>query len=125
MAGAFAQTVEVAYRQLLTDQNAGDLLGIGHTYELTAVDAVTGESAELAPGQTYSVVLQYADAELGSVIEQTLALYAWDDSQWVTDPSSSVAPASNTITATPDHLSLWAALGETHRVYLPLVVRNH
>lgn len=63
-------------------------------------------------------------AELPPVIEQTLALHTWDGSQWVAEPSSSVDPATNTITATPNHLSLWAVLGETHRIYLPLVMRN-
>jgi hypothetical protein len=36
-------------------------------------------------------------------------------------PGKSFTP---TIVATPDHLSLWAVLGETRRVYLPLILRQ-
>lgn len=56
--------------------------------------------------------------------ESTLALYAWDGSQWVKEPSSAVDGAANVVTATPDPFSLWAVLGETCRVYLPLVNAN-
>jgi hypothetical protein len=32
--------------------------------------------------------------------------------------------AANTITATPNHLGLFAVLGETLRVFLPVVMRG-
>jgi hypothetical protein len=38
--------------------------------------------------------------------------------------TSTVDPANNVITAMPSHLSLWAALGETYWVSLPLVLRR-
>ena len=61
--------------------------------------------------------------EKGAAIESTLALYSWDGNQWVKEPTSVVSEAANTVTATPAHLSLWAVLGETKWVYLPLVMR--
>jgi len=67
--------------------------------------------------------VQYTDAEKGPAIENTLALYYWDGSQWVKEPSSVVDTVANKVTATPDHFSLWAALGETRRVYLSLIMR--
>jgi hypothetical protein len=99
--------------------------GIGHTFDVTAVYSDTGQPAHLAPGQTYAVTVHYTDAEKGPAIEDTLALYAWDGSQWVKEPSSAVDPVAKTVTATPDHLSLWAVLGETRWVFLPLVLRGY
>jgi hypothetical protein len=62
--------------------------------------------------------------EKGPAIENTLALYWWNGSQWIKETSSVVDTAANTITAAPDHFSLWAVLGETRRVYLPLTLKN-
>ena len=124
-AGAFTQTVTLVYRHLWTDQDTGPLVGIGHTFEVTAVYSDTGQPAQLAPGQTYTVTVRYADAEKGPAIENTLALYYWDGSQWVRESSSEVDMAANTVIAHPNHFSLWAVLGETKRVYLPLVLRNY
>ena len=65
------------------------------------------------PGQTYMITAQCTDAEKGAAIESTLALYDWNGPQWMQEPTSTVNTTSNTITATPNHLSLWAVLGET------------
>jgi len=43
----------------------------------------------------------------------------------VMQPTSVVDTVNNTVTATPDHLSLWAVLGETRRVFLPVVLRKY
>jgi hypothetical protein len=94
-------------------------------YDVTAVYSDTGQPAHLAPGQTYAVTVHYTDAEKGPAIEDTLALYAWDGSQWVKEPGSVVDPVAKTVTASPDHLSLWAVLGETRWVFLPLVLRGY
>lgn len=54
-------------------------------------------------------------------IESTLALYTWDGSRWLREQASSVDPSRHTVSATPNRLGLWAVLGETHRVILPVV----
>jgi hypothetical protein len=123
-AGAITQTITLVYRHLWTDQDTGPLAGIGHTFEVTAVYSDTGQSAQIAPGQTYTLTVRYTDAEKGPAIENTLALYYWDGSQWVKEPSSEVDTAANTVTAHPNHFSRWTVLGETRRIYLPLVLRN-
>jgi hypothetical protein len=97
-------------------------VGIGHAYEISAVDDVTAESVE--PTQPYTVTIAYSDAETGPALEETLALYSWDGGEWVEEPTSELDIGSNTITAAPDHFSSWAVLGETRRVFLPLIVRS-
>ena len=49
----------------------------------------------------------------------------WNGSEWVNEPSSVVDTANNTITATPNHFSSWAVLGETRRVFLPVALKNY
>ena len=122
---AFTETVTLTYRHLWIDQNTGALAGIGHTFDVTAVFSDTGQTAQLAPGQTYTLTVQYTDAEKGPAIEDTLALCSWDGNRWVKEPSSVLDTATNTVTATPDHLSLWAVLGETRRVYLPVICKGY
>ena len=118
--GAFSETVKLTYRQLLYDENPTDLLGIGHTFDIRAVYSDTGELADLAPGQTFTMTLHYSDTQVAPAIENTLALYTQKGSIWVKEPSSTIDPLNNLITATPYHLSLWAVLGETNRMFLPI-----
>jgi len=123
--GAFTQTVTLTYRHLLSDQDTEVLAGIGHTFELTAVYSDTHQPAQLVSGQTYTITVQYTEAERGPIIEETLALYWWNGSQWVQEASSAVDNVSNTVMARSSHLSTWAVLGETRRVYLPLVFKRY
>ena len=102
--------------------STGDLIGIDHFFEVTAVYSGTNQPAQ--PTQPYTLTVQYTDQEKGPAIEDTLALYSWDGSQWVKEPSSVVDAAQNMVTASPDHFTVWAVLGETHRVFLPLVTKK-
>jgi len=77
------------------------------------------------PGNTYTITVQYTDTETGPAIENTLGLHWWDGSIWSQQGiTSSVNITDNLVTAQVDHLSLFAVLGETRRVFLPLVLKN-
>lgn len=125
--GTFTDTVIITHtpRYPGNAPSPGSLIGISHSFEVTAVYSGTGQPAQLAPGQTYTLTVYYTDAEKGPAIENTLALYWWDGSQWVKETSSVVDAVANTVTAMPNHFSRWAVLGETRRVFLPLVLRNY
>lgn len=69
----------------------------------------------------YTLTVDYPDGELGTVIENTLAVQWWTGGTWGLEPSSSVDGAPNWVTAMPDHMPLFAVLGETQRAYLPLM----
>lgn len=126
-AGTFTDTVIITHTARFIGEvpSLGNMVGISHFFESSAVYSSTGQPAQPASGQTYTITVRYTDAERGPVIENTLALYWWDGSQWVKEPSSEVDTVANTVTAAPNHLSLWAVLGETRRVYLPLVMKGH
>ena len=120
--GAFSSPVRLIYRHLWARTHVDDHVGLKHAFDLSALYPDTGQLATLAPGQTYTVTVHYTDTELGwSTIETSLALHYWDGSQWIKEPSSAINAATNTVTASPNHLSEWAVLGETWRVFLPVV----
>jgi hypothetical protein len=122
--GAFTGTIKLNYRLLWTDQDTEDLVGIGHTIDIRAVYSDTGKTAHLAPGKSIDVVIHYTDT--GMAVENTLAMYGWDASSaaWTQDGVSSILYAgSNQIEAEVEHLSMFAVLGETNRIWLPLVVK--
>ena len=58
------------------------------------------------------------------LIEDTLALYRWDGRRWVREASSVVHPEANTVTTALDRFGLWAVLGKTRRMLLPVVVKD-
>jgi hypothetical protein len=124
-AGTFTDTVIITHIPLPFSNvpSAGNLADIGRAFDVTAVYSSTGQPAQ--PTQPYTVTVQYTEAEKGLAIEDTLALYSWDSSQWVKEPSSEVDTVNNTVTATPSHFSLWAVLGETRRMCLPIILKRY
>jgi hypothetical protein len=121
-AEAVTSTVVITYTPQLPSAT-GDLVGIGRFFDLTAVYSGTGQPAALVPGASYTATITYAGN--GTAIEDTLALYYWDGTRWSKEPSSIVDTTNNTVTATPNHFSLWAILGETNRVFLPIALKDY
>jgi DNA-binding beta-propeller fold protein YncE len=123
-AGTFSGTITLTHTPLPAGSApaTGSLIGIQHFFEVFAVYENTGQPAQ--PSQPYTVTVQYTEAERGPAIESTLGFYFWNGSQWVREPTSTVDNANNRMTAMPNHFSTWAVLGETHRVYLPVILRN-
>lgn len=123
--GAFSGTVVMRYAgQPVVD--TGSLSNIGLFYQLDAVHPLNGQPVQLQPGQTYAVELTYQPENVPSgVNEADLALYFWDEGQWVKENTSVVDVETNTITATPNHFSQWAVLADSEQpaIYLPLIIR--
>jgi len=122
-AGAVSATVWMTYTPTTIAQPVG-LFSIGRAYSLTAVYRDTGRPAQLVPGQNYTVIVRYAETGKGAAIEDTLALYYWNGNRWVKEETSRVDTVANRVTAMPAHFSLWAVLGETRQVFLPVVLRG-
>jgi hypothetical protein len=99
----------------------GDLFGM-RFFDLSAVTAANGTPVTTFDPR-YVITIHYTDTEKAGAKEDTLKLYWWNGSQWILEPTSSVDPGNNVLTATPNHMSLFAVLGETERVFLPLALR--
>jgi len=124
--GCITDTVVITYTPQVAS-TAGDLASTGYAFDLTAVYSNTGQVAWVASGQSYTTVVTYTN--IGPVIENdNLGLYWWDEgtSQWSQQGiTSTVNITDNVVTAQVSHFSLFAVLGETRRVFLPSILRNH
>jgi oligopeptide transport system substrate-binding protein len=126
-AGAVTDTVVFTYTPATGMPPGGNLNSIGRVFDLNAVNSDTEQPAEIVPGHTYTLTVRYTDPEIGPTVEDMLALYWWNDgaSEWTRQGiTSSVNTVEDIVVAQVDHFSRFAVLGETHRVYLPLVQRE-
>jgi peptide/nickel transport system substrate-binding protein len=102
-----------------------------HAFELNAF-----RDGELLVGfifeQPITITIDYTDADVSMLHEDTLLLYAWDGNAWV-DAATTCAPAStyvrnlteNRLSVSICHLSRFALLGELlPRIFLPMLVRQ-
>ena len=89
------------------------------TYELEAKTTSTGDP--LTDVNTYWFTFRYGS---NPAIDATLDLYRWTGAAWAPVPGSQVNTVAGTVTASPDEVGTFAVMGETHRVSLPLVIRN-
>jgi len=106
-----------------TAMSTGDLASVSHGFELTAEFLETGLSVTSLQ-KPYEITFRYTDDQVEGVFEDSLALYWWDGSEWIAEPTSAVDEANNTVTGTPGHLGIFAVLGTPKAtVYLPLVLR--
>ncbi len=83
-----------------------------------------GESVT-AFAQPFTITIHYDDVDVTGLDETTLKMYFWDINmgQW-TALSTEVDETTNRLTATADHLTMFALLGKIQqRLYLPLITR--
>jgi hypothetical protein len=125
-AGTFSDTVVVTHTAQMADAMPafGMLEDVGHDFVVTAVYSNTGQPAEVVPNQTYTITIQYSDAQRTSVIEDSLTLSRWDGQAWQAEPNSVVDVLNNTVTAAPAQFGQFAILGETHRLFFPIITSN-
>lgn len=126
--GALTDTVIITHTPASAIPPGGSINSIGNAFDLTAVYSDTGEAAQIVPGYTCTVTTHYRDTDLGLTTEDTLGLYWWDAAAgaWTQQGiSSTVNTNENVVTAQVDHFSVFAVLGETNRVYLPLLLRAY
>lgn len=126
--GVFSDPVVIEYEPQ-TPINTEAQQHVGLFYDLDATYLANGLPAQPEPGKRYSITVNYRQEDVpADVDERILALYSWNGSTWIKEPTSTVDVDANTITATPTHFSLWAALIDGNSslfwpVYLPIIIR--
>ena len=120
---AVTETLQISYTPIpaITYRPAG-LIEIGRSFDLRAVVSGTLQTVSSLP-VPYTITVIYADSQVRSVGEGSLALYYWDQGQWAKEPSGAVNADNNTLIATPNHFSRWTVLG-IPKVFLPLVLKH-
>jgi hypothetical protein len=102
------------------------LADIGHFFELSAViSGTTTPVTSFSP--PYTITMSYAGENTETVLDDTLGLYWWQGGQWVLEPTSSVDTTNYRVTATPNHMTLFSALGEERWkwTYVPLALKGY
>jgi hypothetical protein len=99
---------------------AGTVLRPVRTFELTGV--ISGTTTPLDGfNSSFTLQVETTDKELAGIITSTLALYWWDGSQWRKQYDVSDVPLGSTYS---NHTGFFALMGESHVVYLPLVMQK-
>lgn len=123
--GTFTDTVTVTHtpRFFGAISSTGELTGIRHFFETTAVYSAGGQPAQ--PLLPYTVTVEYSDSEQAYAVEETLGLWAWDGQAWgQAGIDGAVEVAENRVIAHVDHFSLFGVLGQARRVFLPLLLKE-
>jgi len=121
----FSESSAITYTPQVPADPGKRLAGIGLFFELEGTSQSTG--APIQPNKAFTLTASYTDEEVVAaqiMSEKDLALYYWDGNQWLKEPTSEVDTEANTITATPNHFSLWSVLSEKRLVFLPMVTRG-
>ena len=120
--GTFTDTVTITHtpRYAPNLPSTGRLAATGHSFELrnfrTIAVRVHSNPLNLSP-----LTSNIHRSRSSLHFESTLALYSWDGTQWVKEPTSSLDMLSHTVTAHPNHFSTFALLQSQLGVYLPLL----
>jgi phosphonate transport system substrate-binding protein len=126
--GAVDQPIEISIAQIpLPPDLPADFNFTGDAFELNAFVTGTvpgvGCYSPVDFNTTFTLTVDYDAGGLSTEKEAHLRLYYWQDGIWVEETSSVVDTTINSITATPDHFSIWAVLGrDSFPVYLPLIL---
>lgn len=120
-AGAVDEDVKVTFTRAST-RPTGNLAGIIF-FDLSA-KTVDDETPVTSFDPPYTITINYGIEGPGPTFEDTLSLYFWDDKtqSWI-EEDCNLNMGLNTITASLNHMTLFAVLGETLHSYLPMVVR--
>ena len=121
--GAFDEAVTLTHAPVSVATPDGLFSG-GQAFELTAVNQSNGQPATLNSGNTFELTVTFSEEQLEQLRAGAagLGLYYWDGNEWVLEPTSTVNLVNRTVTATPNHLSVWAIFSKNAPpIYLPLV----
>jgi peptide/nickel transport system substrate-binding protein len=133
-AGAVSEPSVVVYTPDIVVEEAqpGGFALAGITFDLQVCQ--DGEClSDYQFNEPVELTLYYSDAEVAGLIEEELYLYTWDGSAWVDAvldcgwPLTAYEryPDENRLVVPLCHFTEFALVGDTNRIYLPLVMRNH
>jgi hypothetical protein len=124
--GAVTEEITLVYTPVETPTAPSDFAFAGHTFDLDAY-----RNGSLLSGFTFivpvTITLQYTDADIAGLDEDSLMLEYWGGSAWVDAACGAYDrhPDGNWLAVAICHLSQFALFGEReYLIYLPLVLRN-
>jgi len=125
--GAVSEPVQFTFNPAATPPSTGGFQLFGQAIEITAMTRGGAQVTQF--NQPITLVIRYSDADAAGIDEAALQLRYWSDTQqtWVQVPAM-VDTANNTISASLDHLTLFAILyaqgeADDFELFLPTVNR--
>ncbi len=130
--GAFTQTTTLNLAPVftVTGSPTGNLSFAGHAFDLSAF-----RSGQPVPGATFlrpvTITVQYSDADVAGVDENTLRVYVLSGGMWVDAATTCTPPSSymrdtvnNRLSVAICHLSQFAVFGAVqYKVYSPVIFK--
>jgi hypothetical protein len=97
-----------------------------YIFDMSAVISDTSDPV-VSFDPPYTLTVHYTDRLKGGAIESTLALYWWDTSTsaWVVESSSGLDMPTRTVSATVDHMTYFALLGDSNLGYVPMTLKGY
>jgi hypothetical protein len=71
----------------------------------------------------YTLTILYTEPSLLPLNEESVGLYWQNGDEWTKEPTSIVDTEHNRVTASPNHMTVFALLGEAEHIYLPLLLK--
>lgn len=121
--GVWDEPLAVTLEQVTQPPTTGGFALLGRVFSITARDE--DENPVTHFNGAFSIVIAYAEEELGSLAEEELVLHYWEEDagEWVAIEGV-VDTAANTVTVTLDHLTVFALMQTgDRRLYLPRLHR--
>jgi type VII secretion-associated serine protease mycosin len=112
---------------LTTSAPVKPLNSIGLAYNLTAVDATSQKAISVTGRYTITLSYNHLLPLASGLKESRLGLYYYNNGTWLLEPTSQVDLTAKTVSATPNHLSVWAVLADSsiRRVYVPNILNKY
>ena len=96
-------------------------------FDLSAISA-SDNAPVTSFAQPYTITTFYTDAEISGIKEDSLGIYWWNNNAWEKATTSAVDTGNNQVTASLDHMTQFAVLGESGKtefyLNLPLITRG-
>ena len=123
--GAVNDVAEVTLVPAVDSTHRAGIGALRSSGKFLSLSARTATGSVTTFARPYTLTVTYAPSEIGGIVESSLGIYWWNGRAWQKEPSSRVDTASRTVSASLDHMSSFAVLGESsiRGIYLPLLAR--
>jgi hypothetical protein len=116
--GAVTENVAVTYSKAAP---LGTRRAVGFQYFNLTAETVTEGTPVTHFEKDYVLTVSYAGSQPAD--ENSLGLYYWDGGQWILVEGSLLDQTQQTVSASLDHMTLFALFSDSLEVFLPIILR--
>jgi hypothetical protein len=94
-----------------------------YIFDMSAVISGT-TTVVTTTNDVYSMTVKYTSQTKGGAIEDTIGLHSWDGSEWV-DEGGTLDTLTREVSATLDHMTYFALLGDSNLEFVPFTLKAY